>query len=501
MLTNKNLISKEKESLLDVLYRKNIEAEEEISKKFYSDYKKFRMNLFNHIKEKNPNINEILIFEKTQKLIDRFIFVCFCEDTALLDEKTIRKLVEVARKRLSRSNTKIWAEMKDLFLAIDLGSPEHNINRFNGGLFAEDNIIDNFTIEDDIFEELALISDYDFASDLNVNILGHIFEQSLNDIEEIKASLSGENFDEKKGKRKKDGIFYTPEYITKYIVKEAIGSWLEDRKIELGFYELPELTEEDKKVKYKNKKSMERVFSENTLKHMEFWENYKEKLKKIKVLDPACGSGAFLNQAFDYLKVEGERVNDELASLRGIYSFEDLSVGILKNNIFGVDLNEESVEITKLSLWLKTAKKTDPLTSLDENIKCGNSLIDDESIAGEKAFKWEIEFKEIMDNGGFDVVIGNPPYVQISMAKSKNSYIKFKTISCGDLYALFFEKGINLLKETGYLGFITPSLFIKGIVYSSLREYLISNIKVMKIEDKGDGVFEDVQMPTAITIL
>ena len=253
LMCAENLISKEKESLLDILYRKNIEAEEEISKKFYNDYKKFRMNLFNHIKEKNPEINEILIFEKTQKLIDRFIFVCFCEDTGLLNEKTIRKLVEMARKRLSRSNTKIWSEMKDLFLAIDLGSPEHNINWFKGGLFAEDKVVDNFVVEDDIFEELALISDYDFASDLNVNILGHIFEQSLNDIEEIKSTLSGENFDEKKGKRKKDGIFYTPEYITKYIVKEAIGSWIEDRKIELGYYELPVLTDEDNKIRYKNK--------------------------------------------------------------------------------------------------------------------------------------------------------------------------------------------------------------------------------------------------------
>ena len=132
------------------------------------------------------------------------------------------------------------------------------------------------------------------------------------------------------------------------------------------------------------------------------------KLTSIKVLGPACGSGAFLNQAFDFLYAEGQRVNKEIAKFKGMqFSLFGLDKDILKNNIFGVDLNAESVEITKLSLWLKTAKKTDPLTSLDDNIKCGNSLIDDKEIAGEKAFKWEVEFKEIMKNGGFDVVIGN----------------------------------------------------------------------------------------------
>lgn len=500
-----NLISKEKESSIDILYRKNIEAEKEITKEFYNNYKTFRMNLFNHIKEKNQNINEILIFEKTQKLVDRFIFVCFCEDTGLLNEKTIRKLVEVAKKRLSRSNTKIWEEIKDLFLAIDLGSLEHNINRFNGGLFAEDTLIDSFIIEDAIFEELVLISDYDFSSDLNVNILGHIFEHSLNDMEEIKASISGVSFDEKKGKKKKDGIFYTPEYITKYIVKEAIGSWIEDRKKELGFYELPELTEEDKKIKYKNKKSNTKIYSEKTIKHIEFWENYKEKLKNIKVLDPACGSGAFLNQAFDYLLFEGIEVNKALALLREYYSFEDLSVGILKDNIFGVDLNGESVEITKLSLWLKTAKKTDPLTSLDNNIRCGNSLIDDESVVGEKAFKWEVEFKDIMDNGGFDIVIGNPPYVfaRETISNNEKNYLT-KNYKSADYqlntFSLFIEKSINLLKNKNYLGFVIPNTLLKISSLAQIRRFIFENGSPTNIVQLFGYSFENVNVETVILI-
>ena len=114
LLSYETLISRQKESIVDVLYRINSEAEKEITGKFYKDYKNFRENLFNHIKEKNQNIEEIIIFEKTQELLDRFIFVCFCEDTGLLGERTIRKLVARAEERLSRSETKIWDEMKDL---------------------------------------------------------------------------------------------------------------------------------------------------------------------------------------------------------------------------------------------------------------------------------------------------------------------------------------------------------------------------------------------------
>ncbi len=111
------------------------------------------------------------------------------------------------------------------------------------------------------------------------------------------------------------------------------------------------------------------------------------------MLDPACGSGAFLNQAFNFLYAEGQKVNDTLALLKGWqHELFELDKHILTNNLYGVDINQESVEITKLSLWLKTANKYSELTALDNNIKCGNSLIDDPAVAGEKAFDWEKEF-------------------------------------------------------------------------------------------------------------
>jgi hypothetical protein len=183
----------------------------------------------------------------------------------------------------------------------------------------------------------------------------------------------------------------------------------------------------------------------------------------------------------------------------GGFVFPNVENSILENNLFGVDINNESVEIAKLSLWLRTAQPNRKLNDLSNNIKCGNSLIDDPEVAGDKAFNWEKEFPQIFAKGGFDVVIGNPPYVQIT--EYQDYYLEnYFTSKCGDLYAIFYEKGFEILKNNGAFSYITPSLFIKGIRYESLREYLLEYTEILEIDDKGDGVFANVQMPTAIFV-
>jgi len=352
LLTRKNLIDKVKESVIDNLYNSDEAEEDKISKEFYGKYKNLRLHLFEHLKVQNSAFDESVILEKTQKILDRFIFVCYCEDLGLLPERIFRKMMEAVKNPLIFAEVSQWDQLKNLFRAIDQGSPPHNINKFNGGLFEFDEILDGqLIIGDVIFNELAEITDYDFDSELNVNILGHIFEQSINDIEEIKTSIAGESFDKKKGKRKKDGIYYTPEYITRYIVEQAVGGWLEERKTELGFEKLAELSTEDfDSIKYYKKTGAIKSSNRNIKAHLEFWLAYKEKLSSVKVLDPACGSGAFLNQAFDYLYKEGQHVNEQIANLqKGQIEVFRLDEHILKNCLFGVDLNPESAEITKLS--------------------------------------------------------------------------------------------------------------------------------------------------------
>jgi hypothetical protein len=191
---------------------------------------------------------------------------------------------------------------------------------------------------------------------------------------------------------------------------------------------------------------------------------------------------------------------DELQTklLGGGFVFPNVENSILENNLYGVDLNDESIEIAKLSLWLRTAQKGRKLTSLNDNIKCGNSLIDDPEVAGEKAFNWGQEFPKVFTKGGFDVVIGNPPYVQI-----KNNSLfgdVFETYPCRDLYPLFYEKSTKLINPSGILGFITPSSFMTNLGYTSLREYLLKH-SITHIIDLGANVFQDASVDSAIVIM
>lgn len=495
-----NLINRDGKSLIDKLFEKNEEEQIKISKDFYKDYKKVRIELFEHLKSNNPNQSELLLFEKSQKIMDRFIFVCFCEDSGLLPEKVFRNVIKSAINTFDMSNTRIWTQLKFLFASIDKGNEYQNINKFNGGLFKVDEELDDLVITDDIFPELEKISEYDFGSDLNVNILGHIFEQSISDIEEIKADILGEPTTNK-GKRKKDGIYYTPEYITKYIVEESIGGWLAEKRSELGEDKLPTIPESKKGMNASEKGARTKAIK----KHLSFWEDYRNILANIKVLDPACGSGAFLNQAFDFLYNEGQKVNEVIYDLEGGQAqLFDLHKHILSNNLYGVDLNNESVEITKLSLWLKTANKYQELTTLDDNIKCGNSLIDDESIVGDYAFKWEEEFKEIMEQGGFDVVIGNPPYVRQEFISNIKDYLKqhYEVYNgSADLYTYFVEKGVELTKQNGYLSMIFPNKFMRARYGKSLRGYL-TKTEMLKLIDFGDlPIFQDaVTYPFILTL-
>lgn len=451
-------------------YQKN---QSEIEKKFYNEYKEIRFKIFENIRKNNPTVNENILIEKVQKLLDRFLFICFCEDKGLLPNNSYEKIVQ-----RGEAFGDIFESFKMLCNWINIGSPKNDINKFNGGLFKSDDILDTLIVDDEVFREMEKISLYDFDSEMNENILGHIFEQSINDIEELKKSLSGEEYDAKKSKRKKDGIFYTPKYITKYIVENSIKNWLDDRRHELGEDELPELTEADMKFDVYKKN-----YTKNYKKHIEFWEKYREAVRNIKIVDPACGSGAFLITAFEYLLNYNKYLDEKIFDLIGTQGlFSDRTKEILQNNIYGVDLNRESIEITKLSLWLKTANKDKTLATLENNIKCGNSLIDDPEIAGELAFDWEKEFSEVFENGGFDIVIGNPPY-GAKLEKEIQEYLNKKYIRGASETVISFLKLSHdkLMKNNSYLGFIIPKSFSFSTNYRAIRDDLKD--KILEIID------------------
>ena len=188
----------------------------------------------------------------------------------------------------------------------------------------------------------------------------------------------------------------------------------------------------------------------------------------------------------------------------GGLQFPDIENTILENNIFGVDLNEESVEIAKLSLWLRTAQPRRKLNDLSSNIKCGNSLIDSKAVAGDKALNWEAQFPKVFENGGFDVIIGNPPYVSYQSNILSEQDLKYfestytTSYKIYDLYGLFVEKVHSLIKEFGSFSFIIPSPMLMNDSFKILREFIVRNYCINDFVICSDGVFEGAVVPTII---
>ncbi|MCD4819413.1 MAG: type I restriction enzyme HsdR N-terminal domain-containing protein [Candidatus Cloacimonetes bacterium] len=199
--------------------------EEQISKQLYSDYAIFRNNIFQNLTKNNPQFNKLVLFKKSQKLLDRFLFFFFAEDKGLISPNFIAKIIDDFNKlKELDAYSPIYRIFVRYFGYINKGNEKYKIDAYNGGLFQFDEILDNAKIDDEILITDSLkLSNYDFDSEVDVNILGHIFEHSLTDIEKLNAEISGENLDKKQTRRKKEGVFYTPNYITKYIIENTVA--------------------------------------------------------------------------------------------------------------------------------------------------------------------------------------------------------------------------------------------------------------------------------------
>lgn len=492
--------------------------EDKITKQFYNDYSVFKRELFRDLVKRNAkrlkqnviasearqshngddstelkalekNV-KLSLFKKSQKLIDRFLFIFFAEDRDLLPPNSTIQILDKWKADIDFGDERpLYNLFKQYFHFLDEGrkgtTSRAEIYAYNGGLFKPDAILDSLEIDDDLlYKHTYKLAKYDFSSQVDVNILGHIFENSLNEIESVNAEIEGGEFDKQKSKRKKDGVFYTPKYITKYIVENTVGKLCQEKKDQLGFKE--EAYFEIKKGTHQNTKKQ----------LLEVLDNYRAWLLQITICDPACGSGAFLNQALDFL-IKEHRYIDELKAkvLGGGLILSDIENTILENNIYGVDLNEESVEIAKLSLWLRTAQPRRKLNDLSSNIKCGNSLIDSKTVAGDKAFNWHQEFPQIFDKGGFDVIIGNPPYVRVQFLEhtqidwfKKNKKVAHKRI---DISLMFFELASAILRENGLVSFITSNQFLTTEYGRNCRKLLLKEFKIERLIDFADlPVFE-----------
>lgn len=504
------------EDIPQTLLKETRIIERELEDEFYQLFSETRLMLIKELEYSSEDIDRVEAIRLAQLILNRYIFICFAEDLKLIPSETTADVLLTPIEKKNLFEFTMWDRLNELFRFMDKGNEIRGIGAFNGGLFKENlrhleirDFIEDLSFFDDcykkwkfeekydemtnllgeykdklnpIYKNLLVISSFDFGSELSVNILGHIFENSIGDIEELKEEIDK---DKTKEKQKKDGIFYTPEYITDYICRITILPYL---SIGGNANNIHELIKE-----YENG---------NNLTELD------RKLKEIKIIDPACGSGAFLNKSVDVLFEIHQALHDSMYanddSLDQYFDSLESRKQIISDNIYGVDINEESVEITKLSLFLKLASNTGitkgfKLPNLDKNIRCGNSLIDDEKIVETKAFNWKEEFKEIFDNGGFDIVVGNPPY-GAKLPKEEKDFLNKNYIKGGSETAISFIKMSKdkLLKSKGRLGFIIPKAFTYASNYNSIQADVLKNIEL--VIDCGK-VWKNVKLEQVIFIL
>lgn len=480
-------------SRLDELLAESNEAEEAITEKLYQDYKDVRQQLVQFFKgrySKDWSDRQAEFIEAAQKVLDRILFIAFCEDRKLLPAKCLKEAHDF-HNPYNRSS--IWQRFKAIFRWVDQGNDQPPISGYNGGLFKLDPIVDQeIEVPDWLCTRLKNLTAYDFDTEVSVDVLGRIFEQSVTDLEELRSLAAGETYNVKQGKRKTQGVFYTPTWVTQYMVETALGGYLSKRSALLrDRLQLDAIPERNTK---------QRQAAE--LAYLKAW---REELKTIRVLDPACGSGAFLIAAFNFLARQYEKINTEIANLQGgIREIFDLNKAILNQNLYGVDLSSESVEITKLSLWLQTAEKGQALTNLDDNIKAGNSIVADRAV-DPRAFDWERAFPEVMADGGFDVVLGNPPYVRQELLSPFKPYLQTH-YACydgvADLYVYFYERGVKLLKSGGMLSYIVTNKWLRSGYGEPLRKFFAEQTIFEQIIDFGHApIFRDADTFPCIIVL
>lgn len=507
------------------LLEKSSNIEKEVGDELYQYYHQNRILLIQYLISDHHKKSLETAIHIAQKIIDRIIFIAFCEDRGLLPSNSLKMAWERTPPFARVVNPK-WQNFLALFQSIDKGNEKADISAFNGGLFRADPQVDNLELDDTFTNFFKLIGGYDFKDEINVDVLGHLFERSVNDIERIRfGGIFGEvsKPDEKavmskSAERKRFGIYYTPSDFTEFIVNNTIHRLAVRRFDEIA-----------RQMKIDRQEAED---AKNDPQAAAYWKACFEAIREIKMVDPACGSGAFLIKAYDafeelYLDVLDHRAyqGEEVEALK-----EAIPDTILNENIHGMDVSGEAVEISQLALWLRSANKGKTLADLSKNIICGNSLIDDPAV-DPKAKDWKKTFPQVFErqNPGFDCVIGNPPWERmklqereffdgrdsaiataanaaqrrelINKLESKNPVLfalyrqaqqqADANLSCirtsgrypftgkGDIntYAVFAELAHTIVSDNGLVGFLVPS----GIATDNTTKEFFANLVETKV--------------------
>jgi type I restriction-modification system DNA methylase subunit len=469
---------------------KNKKGTSEVDIELLALIEEWRVELAKNIAKNNSALSVYNLNTAVQRIIDRIVFLRIAEDKGIEDENLLLSVAKTAN---------VYEKLILLFTKANV--------KYNSGLFTGVDWINDIHIDDKVLSNIIVNlyypeCPYEFSV-LPVEILGSIYERFLGKtirFRAIKGDIHTAIIEEKPEVKKAGGVYYTPQYIVDYIVKNTVGE------------------------KIKNKTP--------------------DEISSIKICDPACGSGSFLVGVYQYLLnyhldyyTQAKNVKSALKNAK-IYeaAFQSYKLTIeekqriLTSSLFGVDIDSQAVEVTKLSLYLKLLENEGKeakdwlfrysdytlLPSLEDNIKCGNSLIakdfysqgnldftDDDRIKV-NCFNWEEGFEEIFKAGGFDVVVGNPPYVRPHNIESYvkeyfwKHYVTF--VAKSDMYSCFMEKGINIVKEEGVFGFIVPHTWTSLESFTSIRKYILENCAIIQLVQLPKKVFADATVETCIFV-
>lgn len=459
---------------------------QEVDESFLVQLEGYRLDLAKMFKRKNTDLDGESLTEAVQRTIDRLIFIRFLEDK-LIEPSTI----------LDK-----FGDKPNAWKQFILKSREFD-KTYNGIIFKDHPVIDrpDFEVDDRVFLDICdsladKYSPYHFNY-IPIHILGSIYERFLGSV--IATTAKRATVEQKPEVRKAGGVFYTPQYIVKYIVENTVGELVKGKT--------------------------------------------PEQVSEMRFADIACGSGSFLLGVYEYLlgwhtKYYNETAKKKEAKEAGCITNDDGTFAlsfeqkkeILVNNIYGVDIDRQAYEVTQLSLFLKlledetqgtakqflTGHRESLLPDLRNNIVCGNALVDWDISSGDlleqvdqekekrlNPMSFEQKFPAIMSNGGFDAIVGNPPYGMIADPDEKEYFSsKFATVEGRfDNYELFIEGAMSRYRAGGFLGYIVPSPILTNLYVRKLRNYLIEKSTIIQIANFGMEVFDDPTVHTCILIL
>ena len=462
---------------------KGMKGTTEVDDEFLKEIEKWRESLAKNIALRNQTLTISELNYSIQRIIDRILFLIIAEYKNI---EQYGKLGEIAKKE------NIYKNLMPYFKDSD--------DKYNSGIFdfKKDSLTPNVIVDDKILREIIENlyypkSPYDFSV-LPIEILGKVYERFLGKTIRLTTSHQAK-VEEKPEVRKAGGVYYTPEFVVNYIIKNTIGKLIEGKT--------------------------------------------PKQIESIKILDSACGSGTFLVRAYTYIlnylleyyKKNPEKYKKEIYQAReGVWLLTtEIRKNVLLNNIYGVDIDAQAVEVTKLSLLLKVLEnetkesvnqqlrlfKERALPNLDRNIKCGNSIVNSSYFSQQKLdilsteeltkinpFDWDKEF-----SFKFDVVIGNPPYVKEYTNKEIFELVKKTDMAKYyqgkmDFWYFFTCKALDLLKEGGLHSYIAQNNWITSMGASILRNKVLSDSKIMSFFDFNDfKVFKEASIQTMVFIL